>query len=175
MEDEGSHVRERSLAAPLIFLIVAAFQFAYYCLDHVAKQSGSDREKEDRLRAEIKQLLKEASSMSQPSTFARAAKLKRLATAKERELSKYRHSSHKDYAVYSKVVLIFKYLTYAMLLMWFWRVPVASVHRQLVQPFGSLLSWKSGGVQSNSAPIGIISWLVICARVCRFVRRAYSK
>nr|XP_007138455.1 hypothetical protein PHAVU_009G210400g [Phaseolus vulgaris]ESW10449.1 hypothetical protein PHAVU_009G210400g [Phaseolus vulgaris] len=128
MEDEGSHVRERSLAAPLIFLIVAAFQFAYYCLDHVAKQSGSDREKEDRLRAEIKQLLKEASSMSQPSTFARAAKLKRLATAKERELSKW-----------------------------------------------SLLSWKSGGVQSNSAPIGIISWLVICARVCRFVRRAYSK
>jgi len=31
----------------------------------IFQQSGSDREKEDRLRAEIKQLLKEASSMSQ--------------------------------------------------------------------------------------------------------------
>ncbi|BAT99876.1 protein GET1-like isoform X1 [Vigna umbellata] len=175
MEDEGSHEREGSLAAPLIFLIVASFQFAYYCLDQVAKQSGSDREKEAQLRGEIKRLLKEASLMSQPSTFAQAAKLKRMATAKEKELSKYRNSSHKDYAVYSKVVLVFKYLTYALLLIWFWRVPVASVHRQLVQPFGSWLSWKSGGVQSNSVPVGIISWLVVSARVCRFVRRAYSK
>ncbi|XP_027912325.1 uncharacterized protein LOC114171574 isoform X2 [Vigna unguiculata] len=174
MEDEGSDERERLLAAPFIFLIVAAFQFAYYCLDKVAK-GGSHRETEARLREEIKQLSKEASLMSQPSTFAQAAKLKRLANAKEKELSKYHNSSHKDYAVYSKVVLVFKYLTYALLLMWFWRVPVASVHRQLVQPFGSLLSWKSGGVQSNSAPIGIISWLVVSARVCRFVRRAYSK
>ncbi|CAJ1930664.1 unnamed protein product [Sphenostylis stenocarpa] len=174
MEEEGSHGRERSLAAPLIFLIVATFQFAYYCLDHISK-SESERKKEAQLRAEIKQLLKEASLMSQPSTFAQAAKLKRLATAKEKELSKYQNSSHKDNTVYTKVLLIFKYLTYGVLLIWFWRVPVASVSQQLVQPFGRLLSWKSGGVQNNSVQIGVISWLVVSARVCRFVRRAYSK
>ncbi|TKY70243.1 Tail-anchored protein insertion receptor WRB [Spatholobus suberectus] len=174
MGDEASQERERSLAAPLIFLIVAAFQFAYYCLDHV-KKSGSDNEKEIQLRAEIKQLLKEASSMSQPSTFAQAAKLKRLAAAKERELSQYQNSCHKDTALYSKVLLILKYLTYGVLLIWFWRVPVASISQQLVQPFGCLLSWKTGGVQNNSVMIGIISWLVVSARVCRFVRRAYSK
>ncbi|KAL5181195.1 hypothetical protein HKD37_01G002157 [Glycine soja] len=194
MGDEASQERERSLAAPLIFLIVAAFQFAYYCLDHV-KKSGSDSEKEIQLRAEIKQLLKEANSMSQPSTFAQAAKLKRLAVAKERELSNvsglYKHnmkpklmngltkkdqnSCHKDDASYAKVLLILKYLTYGVLLIWFWRVPVASISLQLVQPFGSLLSWKTRGVQNNSVTIGIISWLIVSARVCRFVRRAYSK
>ncbi|KAG4973521.1 hypothetical protein JHK87_030342 [Glycine soja] len=176
MEDEISQERERSLAAPLIFLIVAVFKFAYYCLDHAKKKSGSDSEKEIQLRAEIKQLLKEASSMSQPSTFAQAAKLKRLAVAKERELSKYQNSSHKDdNASYTKVLLILKYLTYGVLLIWFWRVPVASISLQLVQPFGCLLSWKTRGVQNNSIAIGIISWLVVSARVCRFVRRAYSK
>ncbi|TKY68067.1 hypothetical protein E2542_SST10964 [Spatholobus suberectus] len=51
-------------------------------------QSGSNNEKEIQLRAEIKQLLKEAGLMSQPSAFAQAAKLKRLAADKERELSK---------------------------------------------------------------------------------------
>ncbi|XP_020209356.1 uncharacterized protein LOC109794313 [Cajanus cajan] len=175
MGDEATQERERSLAAPLIFIIVAAFQFAYYRLDHVIKKSGSDSEKEIQLRAEIKQLLKEASLMSQPSTFAQAAKLKRLAAAKEKELSKYQNSSHKDKASFTKVLLILKYITYGVLLIWFWRVPVATIPEQLVQPFGSLLSWKTVGVQNNSVTIGIISWLVVSARVCRFVRRAYSK
>uniref|UniRef100_A0A151UGQ2 Tryptophan-rich protein n=1 Tax=Cajanus cajan TaxID=3821 RepID=A0A151UGQ2_CAJCA len=181
MGDEATQERERSLAAPLIFIIVAAFQFAYYRLDHVIKKSGSDSEKEIQLRAEIKQLLKEASLMSQPSTFAQAAKLKRLAAAKEKELSKYQNSSHKDKASFTKVLLILKelqiyiYFSFLMLLIWFWRVPVATIPEQLVQPFGSLLSWKTVGVQNNSVTIGIISWLVVSARVCRFVRRAYSK
>ena len=38
MGDEASQERERSLAAPLIFLIVAVFKFAYYCLDHAKKK-----------------------------------------------------------------------------------------------------------------------------------------
>ncbi|KAK7406930.1 hypothetical protein VNO78_08566 [Psophocarpus tetragonolobus] len=174
LEDEASQERQGSLAAPLIFLIVAAFQFAYYRLDHV-KKSGSDRQKEIQLRAEIKQLLKESGSMSQPSTFAQAAKLKRLAVSKERELSKYQNSSHKDNALYTKVLLILKYITYGVLIIWFWRVPVASISQQLVQPFGSLLSWKTRGAENNYVTIGIISWLIVSARVCRFVRRAYSK
>ncbi|XP_027362500.1 uncharacterized protein LOC113870099 [Abrus precatorius] len=174
MEDEATQEHQRLFAAPLIFLIVAAFQFAYYCLDHF-KKGGSDNEKEIQLRAEIKQLLKEAGSMSQPSTFAQAAKLKRLAAAKEKELSKYQNLYHKDNVLYSKVLLILKYFTYGVLVIWFWRVPVASISQQLVQPFGRLLSLKAGGVQNNSVMIGIISWLVVSARVCRFVRRAYSK
>ncbi|KAK7309409.1 hypothetical protein RJT34_06113 [Clitoria ternatea] len=135
MEGEAMEEHEKSLAAPFIFLIVAAFQFAYYRLDHY-KKTGFDKEKENQLRAEIKRLLKEASLMSQPSTFAQAAKLKRLAAAKEKELSKYQNVHNKDNVQYSKALLVLKYITYGVLLIWFWRVPVASISPQLVQPFG---------------------------------------
>ncbi|XP_061348980.1 protein GET1-like [Gastrolobium bilobum] len=175
MEDEANQEHQKSLAAPLIFLIVAAFQCAYLWLDHL-KKSGSDNEKEIQLRGEIKHLLKEASLLSQPSTFAQAAKLRRLAAAKEREIAKYQNLNHKDStALYTKMLLASKYLTYGFLIIWFWRVPVAGISQQLVQPFGRFLSWKSGGVHSNDVMIGVISWLIVSARVCRFVRRAYSR
>ncbi|XP_061346016.1 protein GET1-like [Gastrolobium bilobum] len=173
-DEEATHEHQKSLAALLIFLIVAAFQCAYLWLDHL-KKSGSDNEKDIQLRGEIKYLSKQASLLSQPSTFAQAAKLRRLAAAKERELAKYQNLNHKDTALYTKVLLASKYLTYGLMIIWFWRVPVAGISQQLVQPFGRFLSWKSGGVQSNDVMIGVISWLIVSARVCRFVRRAYSR
>ncbi|KAL9327198.1 hypothetical protein ACSQ67_007843 [Phaseolus vulgaris] len=98
-------------------------------------QSGSDKEKEAELHREIKELLKEASSLAQPSTFAQGAKLKRKAAAKEKELAKFQNLHVKDTALYSKFLLISKVLTYLIFLMWFWSVPVASISQQLVQPF----------------------------------------
>ena len=174
MDYETIQEHRRSLAAPFIFMIVAAFQFAYYCVDHL-KKTGSNGDKENELRKEIKQLLKEASLLSQPSTFAQAAKLKRLAKAREKELAKYQNSNHKGLVLYLRVVLIGKYLTYGMLVIWFWRVPVASISQQLVQPFGRLLSLKSGAVRDDETVVGIIAWLIVSARVCRYLRRACSK
>ncbi|KAJ6398209.1 hypothetical protein OIU77_019085, partial [Salix suchowensis] len=84
----------RSLAAPLIFFIVVAFQFVSQYL-HKLNKKGSKSATEIQLRAEIKQLLKEASTLSQPSTFAQAAKLRRLAAAKEKELVNYKEV-HKE-------------------------------------------------------------------------------
>ncbi|CAL0313100.1 unnamed protein product [Lupinus luteus] len=164
-EDNHHHA---SLAAPLIFLIVLSFQFASNWIDHF-KKSGSDNEKEAKLRGEIKQLLKEASSLTQPSTFAQASKLRRLAAAKERELAKGQNLHHKDTDLYSKVLLISKVLTYLVLLIWFWSVPVATISQQLVQPFGKLLSWRTRGVQNNNIMVGIIPWLIVSSRVSRFV------
>ncbi|WJX55915.1 hypothetical protein P8452_41631 [Trifolium repens] len=164
----------KSLVAPSIFFIVAAFQLAYYCLDDLNK-NRYDSEKEKVLRGEIKQLLNEANLLSQPSTFAHAARLKRLAAVKEKELAKYQSLHKQDLVLYIKAILVGKYLTYGMLLIWFWRVPVASISQQLVQPFGRLLSWKTGVVQDNDIVVGIIAWLIVSARVCRYVRRACSK
>ncbi|KAG5099761.1 hypothetical protein JHK82_044813 [Glycine max] len=107
MGDEASEEHQRSLAAPFIFLVVLTFQFASNWIDHF-KKSGSNEEKETKLRVEIKELLKEASSLSQPSTFAQAAKLKRLAAAKERELAKCQSLHDMDNDLYSKVLLISK-------------------------------------------------------------------
>ncbi|XP_028776664.1 uncharacterized protein LOC114733366 isoform X2 [Neltuma alba] len=169
MGDEGSLEHQRSVAAPLIFLIVIGFQLASRWLDQLKK--GSKNGKEAQLRREIKELYKEASSLSQPSTFAQAAKLKRLAATKEKELANYQDMQSKENDSYSRVLLISKVLIYLVLLIWYWRVPVATVSQQLVQPFGKLLSWKTGGVQNNKIMVGIIPWLIVSTRVSKFICR----
>ncbi|TVU10328.1 hypothetical protein EJB05_43851 [Eragrostis curvula] len=76
-----------SLAAIFVFLVVFALQLVDHYLD-LARKRGSQSDEQLKLRQEIKQLLKEANQLSTPSTFAQAAKLKRLAVAKEKELAK---------------------------------------------------------------------------------------
>nr|CAB3454162.1 unnamed protein product [Digitaria exilis] len=103
-----------SLAAFFVFLVVSALQLVDRYLDLARKVSadlppaslsrvappirlvasrpgsprGSQSDEQIKLRLEIKELLKEANQLSTPSTFAQAAKLKRLAAAKEKELAK---------------------------------------------------------------------------------------
>ncbi|KAF3440874.1 hypothetical protein FNV43_RR19160 [Rhamnella rubrinervis] len=107
-----------SLAAPLIFMIVIAFQILSRVLEHLKKKESKSA-RETQLRAEIKQLLKEASSLSQPSTFAQAAKLRRLAVAKEKELANYKDVHKKEMKLscdlYLKGLFISKVLTYCIL------------------------------------------------------------
>ncbi|XVF23440.1 hypothetical protein REPUB_Repub13aG0038700 [Reevesia pubescens] len=170
---EGDILEERrSLAAPLIFFIVIVFQFATKRLQDL-KKAASKTDKEIQLRGEIKQLLKEAASFSQPSTFALAAKLRRSAAAKEKELANYQAQVSKEvklsYDLYLKVLFIIKVLTQVVLVFWFWRSHVASVSQQLVQPFGKMLSWKTGGSLNNNVMVGIIPWLIVCIRVSKFV------
>ncbi|OMO99266.1 CHD5-like protein [Corchorus olitorius] len=129
----------RSMAAALIFFIVIIFQFATKRLQDL-KKGASKTDKEIQLRGEIKQLLKEAASYSQPSTFAQAAKLRRTAAAKEKELANYQAQRSQEvkmsYDSYLKGLFILKVVIHLMLIIWFWRSPVAFVSQQLVQPFG---------------------------------------
>ncbi|XVF59894.1 hypothetical protein PTKIN_Ptkin07bG0312500 [Pterospermum kingtungense] len=172
---EGEMLEQRrSLAAPLIFFIVMVIQFATKRLQDL-KKGASKTDKEIQLRGEIKQLLKEAASYSQPSTFAQAAKLRRSAAAKEKELANYQEQRSNEvklsYDLYLKVLFILKVITHVVLVFWFWRSPIASVSQQLVQPFGKVLSWKTGGSINNDVMVGIIPWLVLCTRVSKFVCR----
>ncbi|KAJ6996929.1 hypothetical protein NC653_013499 [Populus alba x Populus x berolinensis] len=109
----------RSLAAPLIFFIVVAFQFVSIYL-HQLKKKGSKSAAEIQLRAEIKQLLKDASALSQPSTFAQAAKLRRLAAAKEKELANYKEAHDKEMKLssdsYPKILFISKVSVHSSIL-----------------------------------------------------------
>nr|GMC63936.1 protein GET1-like isoform X5 [Ipomoea batatas] len=59
--------------------------------------------------------------------------------------------------------------TYFMLILWFWRMPVASVSKQLVHPFGKMLSWRAGGFVNNNVMVGIIPWLILCTRVSKTI------
>ncbi|RZS13062.1 hypothetical protein BHM03_00044584 [Ensete ventricosum] len=67
-------------------------------------------------------LLELVKRVSEPSTFAQSAKLRRMAAAKEKELLRS----------------IYTVLLYATLVLRFWGVPVAAVPHHLLQPFGKI-------------------------------------
>ncbi|CAN6680593.1 unnamed protein product [Malus baccata var. baccata] len=158
-------------AAPIVFVIVVAFQFFSWWLEQL-KKGGGKSATATRLRGEIKDILKEASSLSQPSTFAQAAKLRRIALLRRKNLQILHGKEIKlSYDLYLRILFILKVLTYVVLVCWFWRVPVASVSRQLVQPFGKMISWRAGGVVKIFVMVGIIPWLILSTRVSKFVCR----
>ncbi|XP_048435997.1 protein GET1-like [Pyrus x bretschneideri] len=114
--------------------------------------------------------------------FKQAAKLRRIAAAKEKELANYQELHGKEiklsYDFYLRILFILKVvlgyiyvLTYIVLVCWFWRVPVASVSQQLVQPFGNVIPWRAGGVVNENVMVGIIPWLILSTRVSKFVCR----
>ncbi|XP_016500931.1 protein GET1 isoform X2 [Nicotiana tabacum] len=169
---------EGSVAAPMIFFIVVAVQYlSRYVEINMSRVSVNAGELQ--LRAEIKQLLKEANAMSQPSTFAQAAKLRRMAAAKEQELVKNHEKLRKEmkssYDSHTKTLIILKFLMYLLLIIWFWRIPVASIPKQLVQPFGKILSWRAGGHVNENVMVGIIPWLIFSTRVSKLICRKIFK
>ncbi|KAI3442325.1 uncharacterized protein J3R85_001258 [Psidium guajava] len=169
--------RRSSVAAPLVFAVVMAFHFLSWWFDRL-KKAGSVGEMEIRLRREIRELLKEASTLSQPSTFAQAAKLRRLAHAKEKELAKIQESRSREmkysYDLYSRVLFYIKVFTYFVLICWFWKAPIATISQQLVQPFGRLLSWGAVSYLGDHVMVGIIPWLILSTRVSRYVVKHFK-
>ncbi|CAN6541412.1 unnamed protein product [Malus baccata var. baccata] len=155
-------------AAPIVFVIVVAFQFFSWWLEQL-KKGGGKSATATRLRGEIKDILKVASSLSQPSTFAQAAKLRRIAPLRRKNLQTafLRHMYISIYyqELHGKEIKL-SYDLYLRIL-----VPVASVSRQLVQPFGKMISWRAGGVVNENVMVGIIPWLILSTRVSKFVCR----
>eukprot|EP00250_Pteridium_aquilinum_P003829 c14106_g1_i1 orf=103-645(+) len=126
---------------------------------------------EQELASHIKDLLRQANSLSTPSTFAKAAKLKRTAVAKERELIQLRHINGKEqrwslswHAVIPKALQTLMYLSLAY---WYWGYPLSTVPSQSLHPFDNTITWRTFSCQDrNLTKIGILPWLVICSRVC---------
>ncbi|KAL1815072.1 hypothetical protein ACET3Z_017646 [Daucus carota] len=164
---------QQSSAAVIIFIVIFALQFGSKYLCILKKMKGSTTVADAQLRAEIKQLYKEASALSQPSTFAQAAKLRRTAAAKEKELVKNQELQSKEinslFDSYSKNLMTIKILIYITFSYWFWHTPVAALPYQLVQPFGRFLSWRSGGYSNGYVMVGIFQWLTVSASVAKFV------
>ncbi|XP_030455885.1 protein GET1 [Syzygium oleosum] len=177
MPEETLERRGSAAAAPLVFSVVMAFHFLSWWFDRL-KKGGSMSAVEIQLREEIRELLKEASSLSQPSTFAQAAKLRRSAAAKEKELAKIQESCSREmkysYDLYLRVLFFTKVFTYFVLICWFWKAPIAMISQQLVQPFGRLLSWGAGSHLGGNVMVGIIPWLILSTRVSRFVVKHFK-
>ncbi|PIN11388.1 hypothetical protein CDL12_16010 [Handroanthus impetiginosus] len=172
--EEGLTEREKSLAAPAIFILVFFVHFASKYIESYKKKKGSS-DVDIQLRAEIKQLLKEASSLSQPSTFAQAAKLRRMAAAKEKELAKHQEMQDKNmkmsFGTYEKLLMISKVIIWVVPTIFLWNIPVTTISAQLVQPFGKLLSWGGGRSLEDNFVVGIIPWLIASTRVSIFICR----
>ncbi|KAL0659183.1 hypothetical protein Bca4012_079768 [Brassica carinata] len=175
MEGENPIEDRGFLAAPVTFFLVVVFQLLLSkWLDQLKKKGSSNNNtKEAELRSEIKQLLREATALSQPATFAQAAKLRRSAATKEKELALYMEKHNKDvnlsYDLYGNVLIVSKVVVYLILVLWFWRTPIAMIAKQLVQPFGRLLSWGTGGHLAGHVMVGIIPWLILSTRVSKYV------
>ncbi|RLN11864.1 hypothetical protein C2845_PM09G06050 [Panicum miliaceum] len=173
-----------ALAAFFVFLLVSAVQMLECVLD-LARRRGSISDDQLKLRMEITQLLKEASALSTPSTFAQAAKLKRLAAAKEKELAKIQDLNNKGkqslHEQHDKILLVSKVLIYGVLILWFWSTPVTTVPKHLLQPFGRLFSWRgidaaTGRVAIEKSllshpyyKVGILPWLFLTSRVSKLL------
>ncbi|KAI5063823.1 hypothetical protein GOP47_0020493 [Adiantum capillus-veneris] len=117
-----------------------------------------------------------SSLISRPSTFAKAAKLKRIAVAKERELVQLRHSHGKEqdwpflWHILNPNVL--QVLVYAILVYRYWGSPLLTIPSQSIYPLDSTISWRTAALQNNGAvKIGILPWLLVCSRVCIFLAK----
>ncbi|KAH9305284.1 hypothetical protein KI387_009688, partial [Taxus chinensis] len=100
---------------------------------------------------EIRRLSKEANSLSTPSTFAQAAKLKRAAAAKEKELLEIRQKLSTDKCLSSNLQTmaprVLKTCIYLGFAWWLWGIPLAGISIDLLRPFaGDALSWM---IRSN--------------------------
>ncbi|KAF5189192.1 Tail-anchored protein insertion receptor wrb [Thalictrum thalictroides] len=168
-----------SIAAPFIFLLTIVLQYISIFLEHHLKKRKSWNSEQMQLRGEIKELLKEAGTLSNPSTFAQAAKLRRMAAAKEKELIKSQEMQLKEsklsYDTYVRVLSISKVVAYLVLIVWFWGDPVAVVSQQLLQPFGRVLSWKAGDPSNDYIKVGVIPWLILSNRVGKFLSQKLPK
>jgi len=184
-------------AAPLILVVVLIIHiFSGHIQQYLGKlQKRTMNPEEVQVVQEIKRLLKEAKSLSTPSTFAQAAKLRRAAAAKEKELlqkQKSMTSFHQQYEIGSGIIAfrqklsvekglssklhlmapkILKACIYLGFAWWFWGVPIAVVSTQLLQPFGNAFSLRVGGSTDGLVKIGIIPWLLLTTRVSVFVSR----
>ncbi|WOK92844.1 tail-anchored protein insertion receptor WRB [Canna indica] len=171
--DGGSSSGGGVFLSPLfIFLIVFVLQTIDGFLE-IVKKKGLRSPEEIQLRKEIKELLKEASSLSTPSTFAQSAKLRRQAATKERELLKKQEEHKKEkiwiFVLCGKALLALKVVLYGGLVLRFWGVHVAAIPQHLLQPFGKVFSWKAGDAATGQIMVGIVPWLVLTSRVSKFL------
>nr|GLL26219.1 uncharacterized protein LOC109177605 [Ipomoea trifida] len=176
--EESLEKLDIAMAAPMIFILVSIIQFINRYIE-VNKKRATMSADDVRLKAEIKRLLREAAALSQPSTFAQAAKLRRTAAAKEKELAKSLETHGKEismsFDMYTKGLLFLKVCTYLLLVLCFWRVPLGFISQQLVLPFGIVLSWLSGGDAPNYTTIGIIPWIFVSSKASRFLLKRVIK
>lgn len=131
---------------------------------------------EHQLTMEIKDLLRQASSLSSPSTFAKATKLRRMAASKEKELTQLTHSLAKERRWSNSLQAVFptalEVVACLSLGYWYWGCTISTMASQSIRPFDKALLWKTKISEDDKyVMIGIVPWLVLCTRVSLFLSK----
>ncbi|KAH7388520.1 hypothetical protein KP509_16G079600 [Ceratopteris richardii] len=158
--------------------------FVWLLLAHLASRILASRSQsrrklspaERQLASEIKELRREADSLTTPTTFARAAKLKRVAAAKERELLQLRQTDGKKqnqlFFYFVSAPNLLQVSVYLILAYWYWGDILSSLPVRTVYPLGNTIFRNNfNNEDSATVKVGIIPWLVLCSRVSVFLAR----
>ncbi|KAG2487180.1 hypothetical protein HYH03_014158 [Edaphochlamys debaryana] len=128
---------------------------------HKTASSGARRAQ---LTAEVTLLRREAAKLNTPATYARCAKLQRLANAKDKELAELSAGPAVPGVADRLIVLCpaVKMLLACAATLLLWDSPVAQlVPRSLASPLGRLLAFPKGSDLSSYGLIAITPWLLI--------------
>ncbi|GER37754.1 eukaryotic translation initiation factor 3subunit 7, partial [Striga asiatica] len=149
--EEISEERGKSMAAPAIFVLVFSFHFVSKCIESHKKKLRIDRVFE---------------------ISPNCVHNKRYNSLMYHADQEMREKDMKmSFNTYEKLLLISKVVTYVLLVLWFWKMPVTTISDQLVQPFGKLISWRAGRSLQDDLAVGIIPWLIVSTRVSKFICR----
>ncbi|KAG6542550.1 hypothetical protein Mapa_016021 [Marchantia paleacea] len=158
-------------AAAAIFVILLLLHLFLEYYSRITP-TGQLRPQERELVKEIRELHRAADALATPATFAKSAKLKRSAAAKEKELALLRQNLalQKGWwlSLYSTAPNALKVVVYIILAQWFWHTSVATIPVSFLQPYELLVSANKQSLGGEVA-VGILPWLVLTSRVSKFV------
>jgi len=136
---------------------------------------GSPKKRMSTQKAElvrqIKELKREAEALNTPATFAKSAKLRRAAAAKEKELAALKQPSGVEaygwLATKLSLSLVIKVAVILGLGGWFRQMHVASVPASLLRPFGGMLAVR--GSDSDMVNVSVMPWMVLSTTVASYL------
>lgn len=155
----------------LLFLGLLVVNLARWLVKR--SQTGFLQQHKARLVREIAQLRRQAESFNAPSTYAKCAKLQRLANAKEQELvSLQEHGESDVQARIGAAMVVIKMVFISLAVVTLWDRALLYIPPQLSWPFSKLLLFPHSSSYLKMGSVTVVPWVTLCDRVSLLIARA---
>ncbi|KAI8471460.1 MAG: hypothetical protein J3K34DRAFT_233072 [Monoraphidium minutum] len=136
-------------------------------------QTGFLQQHMARLAREIASLRRQAEVLNTPSTYAKCAKLQRLANAKEQELSSLQEHGGADVrARIAAGMATVKMVLIGLAVVMLWGRPLLYIPPRLSSPFSKLLLFPHTGAYLEMGSVTVVPWVALCDRVSLLIARS---
>ncbi|GBF97162.1 hypothetical protein Rsub_10349 [Raphidocelis subcapitata] len=136
-------------------------------------QTGFLQQHKARLAREIASLRRQAETFNTPSTYAKCAKLQRLANAKEQELAALQQHGDRDVrARIAAAIATLKVILIALAVVKLWGRALLYIPPQLSWPFSRLLVFPHTSSYMELGAVTVVPWVTLCDRVSLLIARA---